>query len=83
MQKVELLYMNGYCLLIPKDNNASMLFLEWLATFSAGQSPLFKVIDEDGNLYARLAPANQQLKKYNGNVKKTYLEAMEYINNNL
>ena len=65
-------YNNGWVLVIPKCNNAPLLFMEWLATFNASQCPIHKVISESF-LAIRL----------NGTKQAVYESALKYINDNL
>ncbi len=65
-------YNNGWVLVIPKCNNAPLLFMEWLATFNACQCPIHKVID-GSFLSIRL----------NGTKKDVYESALKYINDNI
>lgn len=67
-------YASGWKLIIPKEGNGPLLFMEWLALFHATQIPLQKVINnrEDNCLEIRMICTNQIIH-----------EAKTYINSNL
>jgi len=70
--KAKVEYHSGWMLIIEKETNAPLLFLEYLSNFPAPTNILHKVIDNQfGVLKIRL----------NG-TKEDYLKIAEYINNN-
>ena len=73
MENAQVKYSNGWVLIIPKNSDATMLFMEWLSTFRAGRNWLHKVNQTlDGCFSIHLNMAEEK-----------YHEAAEYINANL
>jgi hypothetical protein len=69
--KAVLKYENGWMVEIPTNNNAPMLFLEWVSGYRMGKMPISKVIN--GNVF-----------KIRFAIPKTEIEnCVNYINNNL
>ena len=73
MTKVQVKNNGGYMLVLPKETNAPLLFLEWVSSFRGGYQIIHKVIDnQDGVIKVRLNCLGEQ-----------YHECRDYINANL
>lgn len=65
---------SGLVLIIPKEGYGALLFLEWLATFPGGKAPVFSIVnDREEEIFKIRMIAMRQ----------TFLDAKEYINDNL
>jgi len=73
IRKSKVTYASGLMLIVPKENNAPILFLEWMAMKNAGQNILHKVINTDDNC----------LKIRLNLIKEEYQECSNYINANI
>jgi hypothetical protein len=71
--KAEIIYENGWLLILPIDGHAPLLFLEWLDFYNAGECPIHKVIRDYDCIKIRLI----------GTKQTTYESALKYINDNL
>jgi hypothetical protein len=65
-------YRRGLMLIIPKHNNAPLLFLEWLANTRAAMQLIRKIINEDDCFKIRLYA-----------IRADYQKCAAYINANL
>lgn len=70
--KAQLIYKDGYKIIISKDNNSSLLFIEWVSQFRAAKSPIHKIVNSEEYLEIRL----------NGTID-IYESCITYINQNL
>ena len=70
--KAKVEYSNGWMLIIPKISHAPLLFLEWLSSKGAASNVVHVVLDDTDVLKIRL-----------NLTKLFYIEALDYINNNL
>ena len=70
--KAQVIYKDGWMVLIPKSTNASVLFLEWISGFNASSNTIHHVSNYEDSFGVRLHCK-----------KEKYIHCAEYINANL